>query len=278
MRGVGVGSVHESEGCTSVWGARRTTTRTSEDVKEEGLDVVVQRLVVQEELGQQAQVLAVHLVVLAVHLKHAQAAVAVDFVPRRVAQVALALVPLQRLAALNVLEAELAHEELVLAQVLAAVAVGVGRVVPRVNLVAPQLDARDVLDLGDLLVLLLQRGAGGVHAAVVAAAAAAAPRAALVVLALVPPRLFAPALARLLLLRHAPAHARVADPLVQAAIDCARGQGRGAWGVGRVRGVCVRWCSERERVAGAAWGAHWARLERGVQTRAPAPSPHAQSM
>ena len=202
--------------------------RTCEDVKQEGLHVIVERLVVKEELGQQAQVLAVHFIVLAVHLKHAEPGVAVDLVARGVAQVALALVALQGLAALYVLEAELAHEELVLPQVLAAVAVGVGRVVPGVNLIAPQLNAGDVLDLGDLLVLLLQRSTGGVQAAVVVPSPPAA--SALVVLALVAARLFAPAL--VLLVRNAPAHPRVPNPLIQAAVDCSGEQRVVQGGVG----------------------------------------------
>ena len=43
-----------------------------EDVEEKGLDVVVQGLVVQEQLHQQAEVLAVDLVHVAVHLEHGQ--------------------------------------------------------------------------------------------------------------------------------------------------------------------------------------------------------------
>jgi hypothetical protein len=42
----------------------------SHDVEEEGFDVIVEGLVVQEELGHQAEVLAVDLVLLAVHLWH----------------------------------------------------------------------------------------------------------------------------------------------------------------------------------------------------------------
>jgi hypothetical protein len=41
----------------------------TEDVEEEEVDVVVERLVVQEQLRQVAQVLAVHLVLLPVHLQ-----------------------------------------------------------------------------------------------------------------------------------------------------------------------------------------------------------------
>lgn len=41
------------------------------DVEQEWFDVVVQRLVVEEELGQQAELLAVLLVLATVHLPHA---------------------------------------------------------------------------------------------------------------------------------------------------------------------------------------------------------------
>ena len=87
------------------------------DVEEERLDIVVESLVVEEQLGHQAHVLAVDLVLLAVrlgtkmhsarvrerswtaaspgrkgtHLKDGQRAVSVDLVARRVAQVALEL-------------------------------------------------------------------------------------------------------------------------------------------------------------------------------------------
>ncbi len=45
----------------------------TEDVKNEGLHVKVERLVVQEQLGQQAQVLAVELVAQPVHLVYGEA-------------------------------------------------------------------------------------------------------------------------------------------------------------------------------------------------------------
>jgi hypothetical protein len=88
------------------------------DVEEERLDIVVESLVVEEQFGHQAHVLAVDLVLLAVHLgmnehtarvsqerswtaaspgrkgthlKDGQRAVSVDLVARRVAQVALEL-------------------------------------------------------------------------------------------------------------------------------------------------------------------------------------------
>jgi hypothetical protein len=85
-----------------------------EDVEQEGLDVVVQRLVVQKQLGEEAQVLAVYGVVLAVHFKDGEGAVPVHLIPWRVPELALALVPLQRLRSLHVLQAKLANEQLVL--------------------------------------------------------------------------------------------------------------------------------------------------------------------
>lgn len=62
-----------------------------EDIKEEGLDIVVERLVVEEELGEQAQILTVDFVLLAIHLKHGEISRAVNFVTRRMAQGALEL-------------------------------------------------------------------------------------------------------------------------------------------------------------------------------------------
>ena len=69
-----------------------TLIALAQDVEEEEVDVVVQGLVVQEELGQVTQVLAVHLLLLAIHLKHADAAVAVDLLAWRMLQLALAQV------------------------------------------------------------------------------------------------------------------------------------------------------------------------------------------
>lgn len=83
-----------------------------EDVEEERFDVIVERLVVQEQLGQQAEVLAVDLVGVAVHLEDGDVAAAVDLGGRRVAPHALVLVPQQHRAALRVLQAELAQEQL----------------------------------------------------------------------------------------------------------------------------------------------------------------------
>ena len=61
------------------------------DVEEEGFDVVVERLVVEEELGEETQVLAVDLVGVAVHLEDGQVVASVDLVGRWVKQSALRL-------------------------------------------------------------------------------------------------------------------------------------------------------------------------------------------
>lgn len=47
----------------------------AQDVKQEQVHIVVQRLVVQEQLGEVAQVLAVHALLLAIDLEHAHTAV-----------------------------------------------------------------------------------------------------------------------------------------------------------------------------------------------------------
>ena len=65
----------------------------TEDVKQEQVHVVVQGLVVQEKLGQVAQVLAVKLLFPAIHLKHADAAIAIDLLARRMLQLAFAEMP-----------------------------------------------------------------------------------------------------------------------------------------------------------------------------------------
>ena len=52
-------------------------------------------------------------------------------------------------------------------EVLASVFVGIGTVVPAVHLVAAELNARDILDLGYFLALTLQGGGSWVQASVV---------------------------------------------------------------------------------------------------------------
>ena len=105
-------------------------------VEEEGLHVVVEGLVIQKQLGEETEVLAVDLAGHAVHFEDGEVFVAVDFVGRRVKPVALGPVALQDPPALHVLEAELAEEELWEHGILLRVR---GRV-PRLDLVLAELD------------------------------------------------------------------------------------------------------------------------------------------
>ena len=74
------------------------------DVEKEEVDVVVQRLVVQEQLGQVTQVLAVLLLLAPVNLKHANPVVPINLIPGRMEQLVLAQVALQLLLALEKLQ------------------------------------------------------------------------------------------------------------------------------------------------------------------------------
>eukprot|EP00958_Prasinococcus_capsulatus_P026890 scaffold5061_cov378-Prasinococcus_capsulatus_cf.AAC.9 len=52
-------------------------------VEEKQIDVVVERLVIQEQLREVAQILTVDLFLFPIHFKHAQRAVAINFIPYR---------------------------------------------------------------------------------------------------------------------------------------------------------------------------------------------------
>mmetsp|Transcript_13380 Transcript_13380/g.54017 ORF Transcript_13380/g.54017 Transcript_13380/m.54017 type:complete len:575 (-) Transcript_13380:98-1822(-) len=125
----------------------------AQHVEQEEIHVVVERLVVQEELGEVAQVLAEDLLLLAVNLEKRRRLtarlVAVDLVPGRVVHLRLPKVPLQLLLPLEEVQGELAEEELLARGVLGRKR----RKVPRVHLVPPELDFQDVSHLGHLLVL-----------------------------------------------------------------------------------------------------------------------------
>ena len=69
-----------------------TLITLAQNVEQKEVDVIVQGFVVQEQLGQVAQVLAVGPLLLAVHLKHRHVPVAVEFVAGRVLQARLAQV------------------------------------------------------------------------------------------------------------------------------------------------------------------------------------------
>lgn len=53
------------------------------DVKEEWLHVIVQRLVIEKQFGEETKILAVYLVLLAIHFEHRQCTVAIYLVARR---------------------------------------------------------------------------------------------------------------------------------------------------------------------------------------------------
>eukprot|EP00588_Corethron_pennatum_P010154 CAMPEP_0194273278 /NCGR_PEP_ID=MMETSP0169-20130528/6646_1 /TAXON_ID=218684 /ORGANISM="Corethron pennatum, Strain L29A3" /LENGTH=333 /DNA_ID=CAMNT_0039016179 /DNA_START=671 /DNA_END=1673 /DNA_ORIENTATION=- len=124
-----------------------------DDVEPEGVHVVVEGLVVQKELGEEAQVLAVDALLLPVHLESGDRAFPVYFPAGGTTPVAAFAVYPHRLRSTHVLQAELAHVELVNIAVL----VREGGEVPRLHLVVPHLDASHIFHLGNLLVLPLQR-------------------------------------------------------------------------------------------------------------------------
>lgn len=68
-----IASMGSGEACSvkaaSAVGLPFSVTLT-QDVEEEGVYIIVQGFVVQEKLAEQAQALAVHLVLLAIHLTH----------------------------------------------------------------------------------------------------------------------------------------------------------------------------------------------------------------
>lgn len=67
--------------------------RLTQHVKQKQINIIIQRLVVQKQLGQVAQVLAKDLFLFSIHLKHAHIVLAIYFVPGRMGDGALAQVP-----------------------------------------------------------------------------------------------------------------------------------------------------------------------------------------
>ena len=72
-----------------------------QDVEEERLHVIVEGLVVQEQLGQEAQVLAVDLTDVTVHLKHRQVSLPIDLTGRWMIAATLHLRERERLQSIN---------------------------------------------------------------------------------------------------------------------------------------------------------------------------------
>jgi len=89
-----------------------TIIALSQNIEEEGFNVVVERLVVEEQLGKKTEILTIYLVLLPVDLEHREIGIAIYFIPRRMSQSALQLMPKQSFLFLHVLEAKLAEEQL----------------------------------------------------------------------------------------------------------------------------------------------------------------------
>mmetsp|Transcript_13304 Transcript_13304/g.30887 ORF Transcript_13304/g.30887 Transcript_13304/m.30887 type:complete len:203 (+) Transcript_13304:529-1137(+) len=124
-------------------------------VEVEGVHVVVEGLVVQEELREVAQVLAPHLGFCAVDLEDGDVISPVDLVARRVSRAPFSLVALELGLAFVEVERELANVQHVnyVIPLLPDLA-GERREVPRLDNVLAHLDLVHVLDLRHLLVLL----------------------------------------------------------------------------------------------------------------------------
>ena len=88
------------------------TVILGEDIEQERLHVIVERLVVEKQLDEQAEVLTVDLVCVAVHLEHRHAVLPVDLHPGRVAPRALLQMLLEDGPRLHILQTELTEEQL----------------------------------------------------------------------------------------------------------------------------------------------------------------------
>ena len=125
-------------------------------VEEEGVDVVVEGLVIQEELAEKAEVAAPGALATAVDLEEGDVVVAVDLVAGRVDERALGAVALEGAAAVEVAEAELVDVDHV------DVGVGgwVGREVPGLDVELAHLETVEVADAVDLRRILRHAAAG----------------------------------------------------------------------------------------------------------------------
>ena len=126
------------------------------DVKEKGIRVVVQRLMVQKELGKEAQVLRILPLLPPVDLVHRNVILPVNLIARWMGQVALAAVARERHRTPVVAHTELANQQpRTLRQLLR-----IRGKVPRCDAVFAEFDELDVFDTSDQVV-----GAVGGHAA-----------------------------------------------------------------------------------------------------------------
>ena len=119
------------------------------DVKQKGVDIIIQRLVIKKQLGQQTQVLTIHLGLSPVHLKDTDRLVSVNLSSRWMTVRTLGLVSVVVPTQPHILETVLTD-----VQRLDIVFGGEGTEIPSLHFPPTHNDARNVLDLGNLLVLL----------------------------------------------------------------------------------------------------------------------------
>lgn len=128
----------------------------SHHVEQEGVRVVVESLVVEEELGQQTEILSVAFVLPAVDLEERNRLFPVNLVTRRVPKVAFGNVSLQTFPTLPVFETKFTNvDALESAQFLR-----VGREVPRLDSMLAQFYELDVLHPRDDVVVMRDHTAG----------------------------------------------------------------------------------------------------------------------
>ena len=125
-------------------------------VEEKGVDVVVERLVVEEEFGEEAEVAAPGALAAAVDLEEGDVVVAVDFVAGRVQQRAFGAVPLERFAPAEVRQAEFANVYHFFFREFN----GVRAEVPRFHLVLAHLHPAEVAHPADFRLVLRHAAAG----------------------------------------------------------------------------------------------------------------------
>mmetsp|Transcript_7959 Transcript_7959/g.15972 ORF Transcript_7959/g.15972 Transcript_7959/m.15972 type:complete len:229 (+) Transcript_7959:1537-2223(+) len=138
----------------------------TQDIKQEWIHIIIQRLVVQKQLGQQAQILTVHLCLLPIYFKHGYLRIRIrpskrrpcprrrpiNLIPRRTLERALCHVPQQRLLLPEILQRILTYIQLLTRRM----RLWIRRKIPRINLMPPKLNHLNILHLGLLLMLLLQ--------------------------------------------------------------------------------------------------------------------------
>lgn len=114
----------------------------AKDIEIERVGVVVQRLVLDEKLRHQAQILTIKDFFLAIHLVHEKIAIAIDFVSRRMRARTYLGMLIQLLRRSIVFQAKFANIEF-----RNLVGLWIGGVIPALNLMTANLNTLDPLDL-----------------------------------------------------------------------------------------------------------------------------------